>query len=192
MSLVRLLTSGKSLVGLQDVESRYRMRRENLLPRFGSSKNPFMARPETAHPPVMAGATAQPQPPLGEPSPAEKAAARMKQTRRLPMAAPAGEVRKTSLTERSAGVLRRITRLARNLNPLSWRPGRRPAPAQAKPGSNGSPVQAELSLDRIKVVRNDLYDADVEIVPAKSPANTKPGPARHVQDAAGLAAAQPG
>jgi hypothetical protein len=31
------------------------------------------------------------------------------------------------------------------------------------------PMQGELSLDRIKVLRNDLSDADLEIVPAKSP-----------------------
>lgn len=30
------------------------------------------------------------------------------------------------------------------------------------------PLQAELSLDRVKVVHNDLSDADVEIVPIKS------------------------
>jgi hypothetical protein len=31
------------------------------------------------------------------------------------------------------------------------------------------PVQGELSLDKIKVVRNDLSDADLEVVPAKAP-----------------------
>ena len=29
------------------------------------------------------------------------------------------------------------------------------------------PVQGELSLDQIKVVRNDLSDADLEVIPAK-------------------------
>ena len=39
-------------------------------------------------------------------------------------------------------------------------------------------VQGELSLDRIKVVRNDLSDADLEVVPAKAPsAVASPGPA---------------
>jgi hypothetical protein len=41
------------------------------------------------------------------------------------------------------------------------------------------PVQGELSLDRIKVVRNDLSDADLEVVPAKprvAPAATVPAP----------------
>ena len=30
------------------------------------------------------------------------------------------------------------------------------------------PLQGELSLDKVKVVRNDLADADLEVVPAKS------------------------
>src|SRR5262249_235881 len=43
MSLVRLLTAGKSLIGIQEETSRYRMRAKNLLPKFGSDKNPFAA-----------------------------------------------------------------------------------------------------------------------------------------------------
>jgi len=36
-------------------------------------------------------------------------------------------------------------------------------------GKNGKiPVQAELSLDAVKVLRNDLSDVDVEVVPLKS------------------------
>ena len=41
MSLLRLLTTGKSLVGVKDTESRYRVTSERLLPQFGSAKNPF-------------------------------------------------------------------------------------------------------------------------------------------------------
>jgi hypothetical protein len=36
-------------------------------------------------------------------------------------------------------------------------------------------VQSELSLDRVRVVRNDLSDSDVEIVPVK-PAAPVPEP----------------
>ena len=38
MSLVRLLTAGKSLVGMKDTENRYRMTSQRLLPKFGSAK----------------------------------------------------------------------------------------------------------------------------------------------------------
>jgi hypothetical protein len=45
-------------------------------------------------------------------------------------------------------------------------------------------VQAELSLDAVKVVRNDLADADIEVVPVKSQTVSMPEapvlpPARH-------------
>jgi hypothetical protein len=41
---------------------------------------------------------------------------------------------------------------------------------------NVTPVQVELSLEKVKVVHNDLTDADVEIVPMKS------RPAREAMD----------
>jgi hypothetical protein len=49
MSLMRLLTSGKSLVGMQDNLSRYRLTKQRLLPKFNSKKNPF-APPMKAEP----------------------------------------------------------------------------------------------------------------------------------------------
>jgi len=38
MSLVRLLTAGKSLVGIQDLKSRYRSVDPRAMPKFGSEK----------------------------------------------------------------------------------------------------------------------------------------------------------
>jgi len=49
------------------------------------------------------------------------------------------------------------------LNPISMWRGSAPA-APSVP----CPVQSELSLDSVKVVHNDLSDADVEVVPIKS------------------------
>ena len=82
MSLMRLLTSGKSLVGLETVESRYRMRSRHLLPKFGSTKNPF-ATP--APNPQSQAAEPSAEPAL---TPEEVAAANLKETRRLPSASP--------------------------------------------------------------------------------------------------------
>jgi hypothetical protein len=49
------------------------------------------------------------------------------------------------------------------LNPASfWS-----SPALVDPKTQ-SAVQAELSLDTVKVIHNDLSDADVEVVPIKS------------------------
>ncbi len=49
------------------------------------------------------------------------------------------------------------------LNPASLCGGASPAPQKTLPA-----VQTELSLDAVKVVHNDLSDADVEVVPIKS------------------------
>jgi len=54
----------------------------------------------------------------------------------------------------------------------------RDAPAQRR-GQSPATVQAELSLDTVKVLHNDLSDADVEVVPIKSrPAPPDLPPAR--------------
>ena len=49
MSLLQLLTTGKSLVGLQDSEPRYRMTHERMFPQFGPARNPFCTsdKPDT-------------------------------------------------------------------------------------------------------------------------------------------------
>jgi hypothetical protein len=57
----------------------------------------------------------------------------------------------------------RATSWAGKLNPISMWRGSALA-AQSAP----CPVQSELSLDSVKVVHNDLSDADVEVVPIKS------------------------
>src|SRR5262249_24076024 len=54
MSLVRLLTAGKSLVGIQDSRSRYRSVDPRAMPKFGSEKkvNTDVARESEARPSV--------------------------------------------------------------------------------------------------------------------------------------------
>src|SRR5262245_40632196 len=41
MSLMRLLSAGKSLVGVNESTSRYRMGKPGMMPKFGSGNNPF-------------------------------------------------------------------------------------------------------------------------------------------------------
>src|SRR5437867_12275363 len=47
MSLMRLLTSGKTLVGLQDARPHYRMADSRAMPTFGSAKNPIRSAQKT-------------------------------------------------------------------------------------------------------------------------------------------------
>jgi hypothetical protein len=54
----------------------------------------------------------------------------------------------------------RVTTWKERFNPFR-------APEPVAPPMVGA-VQTELSLDAVKVVRNDLADADIEVVPVKS------------------------
>jgi hypothetical protein len=212
MSLGRLLSSGKSLVGLSS--SRYQLRTGSL-PKFESGKNPF-ARPATEPGDKE------------ELSPAEAAAADLKKTQRLPVlppkpsipgeisqpakpaeirvnppirvplpyeakpAIPARALNENSQAdqspstagaaspspvgrERASGKSEQsqppaiVTHWLKKLNPLVWFGDRKPAePKPAVHRFDKKPVQGELSLENIKVMRNDLSDADVEVVPKKA------------------------
>lgn len=74
----------------------------------------------------------------------------------------------TSVVSAGARAVARLAKLNSKLNPISWRT-RAKGGARALPLADKAMVQAELSLDRVKVVRNDLSDSDLEIVPAKKP-----------------------
>jgi len=159
MSLLQLLTTGKSLVGLQDEGTRYRVTQQRLLPRFGPARNPFCAA-VTAHsasPEVRrVGAAA--------PAPSWQQAPRVVAT--PPPVPPASSGRghvKSGL--RSAAIALR-DKWSGKLGAMLSRPGVKPLKAAA-PGPARVAVQGELALDRITVVRNDLSDADLEVVPAK-------------------------
>ncbi len=134
---------GKLLVAGKSIiagrgEIAYRMSDRAYMPKFISTKNPFA-------PPVKV-----------EPAPQAVAAPIKKgmasdgtKTQKLPTF-PAARFRQASWISK--------------FNPISiWR-----GPRPLTPQQGQRPLQAELSLDRVKVVHNDLSDVDVEIVPIKS------------------------
>jgi hypothetical protein len=139
MNLGKLLVAGKSIIN-GHAEISYRANRHVYLPKFGLAQNPFKSPPGT-----------EPAKPEAETiaAPIQKVVTPVEvKTQKLPTLAP-GPVRATSW--------------ASKLNPISmWR-----GPAPAEQNAQG-PVQSELSLDSVKVVHNDLSDADVEVVPIKS------------------------
>ena len=160
MSLVRLLTTGKSLVGMRDTASRYRMNKQGVLPKFISPKNPFA-------PPAGSGTergTAVVQSlPAAATDPAD-----LKKTQKLPPVADSATAEKPLRPARSAPVFPESWgSWLREKTPLSFVAGSKRAPEPVRMGSTREPVQDELSLDRVTVVRNDLSDADLEVVPAK-------------------------
>ena len=139
MNLGKLLVAGKSIINGRE-EISYRANRRVYLPKFGLAQNPFKS-PDEAEPVMPAAETIA--------APIQKAATpAATKTQKLPTLAPKPV---------------RATTWASKLNPISmWR-----GPAPAAPDAQG-PVQSELSLDSVKVVHNDLSDADVEVVPIKS------------------------
>ncbi len=169
MSLGRLLTTGKSLVGLHSASSRYQLQK-GALPKFESSKNPFAAKPQPG---------TDEEPSLIKLTPAEMAAASLKETQRLPLLVPKPmvpppapkpvEPAQPAQPVAPGQVPAAVDSWLKKLNPLVWWGNRKPAEATpALPRFSKRPVQGELSLDNIKVMRNDLSDADVEVVTAKS------------------------
>ena len=140
---------GKLLVAGRSIiggrgEISYRISDRGYLPKFISPKNPFAPAVKAEPAPKADEAPVKP----GLVSDGTK-------TQKLP-AFPAARIQKRTWISK--------------FNPISiWRGSRTPAPPKAQ-----CPMQAELSLDRVKVVHNDLTDADVEIVPIKS--RTMPEP----------------
>jgi hypothetical protein len=185
MSLLRLLTTGKSLVGMQDTNSRYRMRTRNLLPKFGSAKNPFAPESKAKSPAKSAdtsdvkletGSLFEPAAPVAaKPAPCQEPPKAPVQPAKIiepvvkleakapaaPVAAPKPVVQaaKPAKSGRWSDWFKRLK--PGSLLPWKWgEMGGRNRPARRA-------VQAELTLDQVRVVRNDLSDTDVVIVPGR-------------------------
>jgi len=169
MSLGKLLTTGKSLVGLSHANSRYQLQK-GALPKFESVKNPFA--PKTQAEP------AEREPQLPKLSADEVPAASSKETPRLSALGALIVDREASVTAsrnsqpaETPTVAAPVDSWLKKINPMVWFGNRKPAEAKpAIPRFNKpqAPLQGELSLDNIKVMRNDLSEADVEVVPMKS------------------------
>jgi len=145
MSLVRLLTAGKSLVGIQDSKSRYQSVDPRAMPKFGSEKRikSNVARESEAKPSVAK--------PKDESSNVTSNVSADK--------APVATARKG---RGNGGVSQWGAKLGSLVS-------QKPKPARsAVQRFHSVPVQGELSLDKIKVVRNDLSDTDLEVVTRKT------------------------
>jgi hypothetical protein len=148
MNLGKLLGAGKSFVSGHNAAA-YRADKRAYLPKFVSPKNPFANSVATATQAEL------PKPAAENPAPVKKSA-------------PWAKSQKVSTS--SPTISARATTWVSKLNPISiFRAGTEFAE------KNAPPVQVELSLEKVKVVQNDLRDADVEIVPMKSrPARREP------------------
>ncbi len=180
MSLMRFLTAGRSWVSGDQQTGRYRVTKQRLLPQFGSGKNPFdtawKAKPVPDVEPVVAPLpVVVPEPEKVSPptSPFASKAAEQPASTNIGNG-PAAKTPAPSPT--GTGSARRTTGFGlKSLWPASLF-SRKPAqPARSLERRTPGPVQGELSLDLVKVMRNDLSDADLEVKPVSRPvAEPKP------------------
>ena len=171
MSLVRLLTTGKSLVGLKESENRYRLTSQRLLPKFEPKKNPFGSGTVTISEPAAEPGHSDSNPQAEAPAAADVQVQTVPAVSEKPAGAAKPEDPRVGLFAKvrsgCAARLRGLFRLPRAL----------PVPAIARRQQSKKLFQAELSLEAVKVVRNDLSDTDVEIVTCKRAVDPKTNPA---------------
>jgi hypothetical protein len=163
MSLLRLLAAGKSLVGLKQSNSQYRVTSERLLPQFDSKKNPFRSSADKAPQPIMtvAGEAVPPQPESKCPELPAVGTDRSKSE--MERATEKGTSALKPVSQKLAVWANRCAaKLAGSIHGPQSRPARPAIPNFTKPL-----VQGELSLERVRVVRNDLTDSDLDIVRCK-------------------------
>ena len=149
MGLMQLLAAGRSLGKIGDQPSRYKMTQQSLLPKFGSVKAPEERVPSV-------GATGSNQviakTELKQSSPGFAATVNDRKNMNAVQPKPQEVTVPKNATVRPAFPIGRWTLFK---NPFSKAP---------KPKAADTPVQPELSLDLVKPVRNDLSDADLELV----------------------------
>jgi hypothetical protein len=154
MSLGKLLAAGKSFAGGNE-GSRYRIDARSILPKFISPKNPFAPPADRDAPPR----TVNPETPASSlPNQAADSGARAASSRRVPQPAARASFLKASCAL--------VYRCVMAVNPLKLLRRRPPHAKSAIPRFNVGPVQSELTLERVQVVRNDLSESDLEVVQA--------------------------
>jgi hypothetical protein len=171
MKLGKLLAAGKSIMNGR-AEVSYRASKQVYLPKFGSAKNPFKNE-TTATLPEEAGAlNSTMDSTIASSAPRPTRAENLETAAALPIHVVAAhnlEAIAQELPPLPAMSEKKKTSWAGKLNPASiFRhiPGK--SELKALDGQKITATQAELSLDTVKVVHNDLSDADVEVVPMKS------------------------
>lgn len=178
MSFTRLLAAGRSIMGIRKAPSPYRMSQQHLLPKFVAAP-----RAETAAGSKQEASESEDSAAVSEPAEG-RAAAVADSTAAVAKVRAAGpstpepvEGRGQSAADsgapkRGPKPTKRLTALAAGL--ANWTRPARKGTATAKSGRH---VQGELTLDRVRVVRNDLRDSDYDVVrPTAVPGQRAPSP----------------
>jgi hypothetical protein len=176
MSLLKLLSAAKSLDGSKPMPSPYKMKSARFLPKFGSPKNPFAraktdaSKPTSGHMETDSLFGDEPKAPPAAPSPKPVAKAPVvkevkpiaepeKKIEAKPASAAPAAVAPTAKTPKPAA----LGEFIKKLNPLKYLPKRRPESRSVRP-KVARAAQGELSLEKVRVLRNELNDSDIEFV----------------------------
>lgn len=170
MSLMRLLAVGRSIGTISDEPTRYRMRVEGLLPKFGTARSaPSAAVPADLATDLVSECRSTEEQSHAAPHSSTRSAVADKPEspmntevlEQIP-SAPAAPVAESSQP--------------RQAYPLGrWRTLRNPFAAKSAVRAGGA-VQTELSLDAVRPIRNDLNEDDLEVQPAPPPPPAAPRP----------------
>ena len=162
MSLMQLLTASRSLGTIKDQPSRYKMTEQNLLPKFGQSN-----RSEG----TAAQMTQTAMPKVAEVAPAPPSREQMSRTKKEMSSEAWNKIGPDQKTAVASTAVPKPAVPARR-----WPRIRNPFAARKTVEIQCPTTQGELSLDLVKPVRNDLNDADLELVVRhKRPVNTQKG-----------------
>ena len=160
MSFGKLLVTGKSLIGSRSA-GKYRENKHVSLPKFISPKNPFVPATNKDVMPVQAVAPETPAEYLS-PQAAEPVVRAALLNESAPNAARPSVWRRLS---------HYVGQQGKRWKPIPKSAHRAPDYRPVLPRQGAEPVQGELRLENVRVVRNDLSDADLEVVPG-GPAKT--------------------
>jgi hypothetical protein len=159
MRLVRFLAAGKSLVGLKDLVGRYQLPTGRTLPQFGSTKDAAGSTlPENARQAFLPDSK-------GMVEGCAKEADAASQTPQI-AAQPSFGPTMPAPNPKPVEPRRERRTLMRGL--FGWLPWYRDTTTRrAIPAFSKLPIQTELSLDNVKVARNDLSESDLDFRPTK-------------------------
>lgn len=156
MKFGRLLAAGESLVN-GNVTGRYQMRKHIRLPRFISPRNPFAAE-ATAEESASPAVTAEERGAVVSAVTMSRKPSALATAKKASVAAGRAAGHAAGWT---GGAIKHAALWCLDHNPFSaiGKPRLPVLPRFGKP-----PVQGELSLDKVKVMRGDLAHADLEVV----------------------------
>jgi hypothetical protein len=168
MNPMNLLTTGKTILGLKERPGRYKLRVGGAVPKF-SKLNQGQAQPQAPVPIVPHQEVQSTQTAFFEPSSPRKGKEMLvvaKDPPAIPAVPPVNIKAKAQPLAASAPVPEAADNLEAKPGLWSEVAGwvQKWIPARKTPPSPLESFQAELALERIKVIRNDLSEDDLEVV----------------------------